>query len=47
MEPTSRRPAARRPWTAPRIETMPPLKDLTLQTGFVPVDTEDSGTFSY
>lgn len=47
MEPTSHLPVSRRPWTAPRIETLPPLKNLTLQTGFVPVDTNDPGTFSY
>ena len=28
------RPAARKPWSAPSISQMPPLRDLTLQTGF-------------
>jgi hypothetical protein len=27
--------AARRPWVAPRVDTLPPLTDLTLQTGAI------------
>lgn len=26
-------PVKRRPWTSPKVEDLPPLRDLTLQTG--------------
>jgi hypothetical protein len=44
MEP-NRRPVERRPWTTPEVVAMPPLKELTLQTGFA--DTSAPGGFSF
>ena len=35
--------ATRKAWTAPSITQMPPLKDLTLQTGLVNTEGKDAG----
>lgn len=39
--------APRRPWVAPRVETLPPLANLTLQTVGIPGDTDPNASFSY
>lgn len=42
----SGQPDARRPWNAPSVTPMPPLRDLTLQTAFA--EGSDSGAgFTY
>jgi len=38
LRPTSAATLARRPWTAPRVDDMPRLTDLTLQSGGIPGD---------
>jgi hypothetical protein len=37
---------ARRPWTAPRVDDMPRLTDLTLQSDGIPADCDDSNPSS-
>ena len=45
--PQSAAPAPRRPWTAPRVDDMPRLSDLTLQTNIgIPGDCDDSNPSS-
>lgn len=39
--PSSQSSAPRRPWLAPRVDELPRLTDLTLQSGGVPGDCED------
>lgn len=34
----SQSPAPRRPWLAPRVDTLPRLTELTLQSGGIPGD---------
>lgn len=41
LRPTSAAPAPRRAWVAPRVDDMPRLTDLTLQSG-IPGDCSDS-----
>lgn len=38
--------APRRPWTAPRVDDMPRLTDLTLQSDGIPADCDDSNPSS-
>lgn len=39
--------APRRAWVAPRIDALPPLTNLTLQTVSIPGDTDPNANFSY
>jgi hypothetical protein len=38
--------SARRPWMAPRVDDMPRLTDLTLQSDGIPGDCDDSNPSS-